>query len=67
MKSAAIVMDNYKKERFSKALTDAGFKFEEIGSILKKTTTFKVYFKPEDLGCLQRVVSTANNQAAGEI
>lgn len=45
MKTAGIVADNYKVERFKKELLNAGFAIEKIVPFTNDTSTIKVHFE----------------------
>ncbi len=63
MKTAAVVMDKYKRKRFAKNLTDAGFTYVQTKGSLKGTITFIVKYNEEDTEALKGVIQTANNQS----
>jgi len=55
MKTAGIVADNYKLEKFKKELTSKGFTDFKIVPFTNDTSTIKVQFEPSQLNEINKI------------
>jgi hypothetical protein len=61
MKTAGIVCDNYKIDKFKKELNKQGFKDFEIVPFVGESSTIRVKYKPEQLQKLHALCSIVEN------
>lgn len=64
MKTAGVVLDDWKLPIFRKAFEDAGFEYEDAGPFTVNTTTLKVPYHAHQFDRLKAVIEKANADCA---